>query len=285
MLHCICQELKKNLYLSYSLPAILGIICIALSAPGRTDLTGNEISIFSMLFSEAMQYNKSSNVLNIEQSSLILWSMGTRGWMEVLCPFLVSFGYITILSSERKDKFTQFHLIRSGKWQYCVSKVLSAALTGGFVFLAGYALFGLLLLTVFPSFYTFPQEQQSVYLGIWGCSVAKYVLKRLFGSFLYGMYVSIAGTFVTIVFRDKYMLLCLPFLMSYIYGRLLNKLETDDLACGGKYNRLIQSFLPSSMLNTAWDTYYAMQILFLTAVYLCLAVFFYLTIKRRYCGD
>ena len=104
----------------------------------------------------------------------------------MFAPMLLSMGYILLLSEERRNGQIRFHILRSGNWKYCISKVCSGALAGGIVFLIGYALFGLLLVMRFPSVRTFPIEEQEIFLL--GSSIGIVIMKKLIGAFLYGMF-------------------------------------------------------------------------------------------------
>ena len=145
----MCQmlkaELKKLSFIPYLILSISGIVLLCLSATGETDMSGKQISIFSLIF-QAQQANT-----DISKSALALWQAGIGGWLVVFAPMLLSMGYILLLSEERRNGQIRFHILRSGNWKYCISKVCSGALAGGIVFLIGYALFGLLLVMRFPS--------------------------------------------------------------------------------------------------------------------------------------
>lgn len=148
----------------------------------------------------------------------MLWKCGIGDWLLVFLPLLSTFGYIVLNAEERQSGQIKFLLIRMGNLRYCVSKVLSGALIGGFTFVAGYLIFGVFMLILFPSFGAFPADSQSIYMELYfGNTVFLYVLKRLTGVFLLGIFSSVFGIGVAMIFRDKYMLMCLPFLLNYIY--------------------------------------------------------------------
>ena len=138
-------------------------------------MSGKQISIFSLIF-QAQQANT-----DISKSALALWQAGIGGWLVVFAPMLLSMGYILLLSEERRNGQIRFHILRSGNWKYCISKVCSGALAGGIVFLIGYALFGLLLVMRFPSVRTFPIEEQEIFLL--GSSIGIVIMKKLIGAF------------------------------------------------------------------------------------------------------
>ena len=273
MFHEIKLEFKKNIYVPYIFIEIIGIIILCLSATGETDMNGKQISIFSLIFQELPA---NTDVL---KSALSLWQAGIGGWLVVFAPMLLSMGYILLISEERRNGQIRFHMLRSGYWKYCISKLCSGALAGGIVFLIGYALFGLLMLVRFPSIRTFSAEEQEILLM--GSSISVVIIKKLIGAFLYGMFGSVFGIGVAIVFRDKYMLVCLPFMINYIYQQILTKMATDAMAAEA-YERLtwIETFQPENIMNISLGWNWFLSVILMLAIYAVLSVIFYRCVKR-----
>lgn len=279
MLRCIWLELKKNLYLPYVLLIVSGVLLFGLAVPAGRNRVGEEIAIFSMM----LQGEELKMAAGIEGSDLVLWSAGTSGWLGTFLPFLLTFGYIFVFSSERQDKFLQFLRIRCGNLRYCCSKIMGGALSGGLTFTLGYALFGILMIAFFPSFSSFSPEEQEIYTGIWGGNTAGYVARRLAGSFFYGAGSCMFGIGVAVLLRDRYMLLCLPFLLNYCWIQVLNKLVIADMVYReGLYSRLIQAFDPSSLINMSWDKYWLLELMMMLVLYAGLVVLFYRLMERGY---
>ena len=273
MFHEIKLEFKKNIYVPYIFIEIIGIIILCLSATGETDMNGKQISIFSLIFQELPA---NTDVL---KSALSLWQAGIGGWLVVFAPMLLSMGYILLISEERRNGQIRFHILRSGNWKYCISKLCSGALAGGIVFLIGYALFGLLMLVRFPSIRTFSAEEQEILLM--GSSISVVIIKKLIGAFLYGMFGSVFGIGGAIVFRDKYMLVCLPFMINYIYQQILTKMATDAMAAEA-YERLtwIETFQPENIMNISLGWNWFLSVILMLAIYAVLSVIFYRCVKR-----
>ena len=277
MLREIKLELKKNMYVPYIVVEIVGIILLCFSATGETDMSGKQISIFSLM----LQVQQGGNA--ISKSALALWQAGIGGWLVVFAPMLLSMGYILLLSEERRNGQIRFHILRSGNCKYCISKLCSGALAGGNVFLIGYALFGLVLVMKFPSVQSFSAEEQEIFLM--GSSIGIIILKRLIGAFLYGMFGSVFGIGVAIVFRDKYMLVCLPFMINYIYQQVLSKMATDAMAVEA-WERLdrIEALRPENIMNLSLGWNWFLSVFLMVALYSILAVGFYCCIKRGNCS-
>ncbi|WP_455194588.1 hypothetical protein [Eubacterium ramulus] len=266
-------ELKKLSFIPYLILSISGIVLLCLSATGETDMSGKQISIFSLMFQE-QQANT-----DLSKSALALWQAGIGGWLVVFAPMLLSMGYILLISEERRNGQIRFHILRSGNWKYCISKLCSGALAGGIVFLIGYALFGLLMLVRFPSIRTFSAEEQEILLM--GSNISVVIIKKLIGVFLYGMFGSVFGIGVAIVFRDKYMLVCLPFMIKYIYQQILAKMAMDAMAAKA-YERLtwIETFQPENIMNISLGWNWFLTVILMLAIYAVLSVIFYRCVKR-----
>ena len=114
-----------------------------------------------------------------------------------------------------------------------------------------------------------------------GSSIGIVIMKKLIGAFLYGMFGSVFGVGVAIVFRDKYMLVCLPFMINYIYKQILSKLATDAMAAEAwtRLNR-IDAFRPESIMNLSLGWNWFLSVILMSAIYVVLAVIFYHSVKR-----
>lgn len=270
MIRNIRLEVQKILHLPYLLLSVAGIIALCLTATGETDVGGRQISIFSLMIR--------SEDASSQHVALELWRAGIGGWLIVFAPMLLTVGYIISLSGERQNGQIRFALMRSGKLRYCISKVCGGALAGGIIFLIGYAVFGLLMMIRFPLLSTLPVEEQEFYLM--GSSLAMEVVKYLIGAFLYGMTGSLFGIGVAIVFRDKYMLICLPFMINYIYQQVLSKLSLECWA-SENYEKItwIEAMKPESIMNISGNVIWLIPFVAMLVLYVVLIGIFYLSMK------
>lgn len=100
----MCQmlkaELKKLSFIPYLILSISGIVLLCLSATGETDMSGKQISIFSLIF-QAQQANT-----DISKSALALWQAGIGGWLVVFAPMLLSMDiFYYSLKNVETDRF------------------------------------------------------------------------------------------------------------------------------------------------------------------------------------
>lgn len=128
----IRAEMKKYLYFPYLLLAVIGCVVLAFSANADYDSSGSAVSVFRLAITGIAHKSKQP----IEYSALFMWIKGMNGWLPLILPLLMSFGYIAVLSAERHNGMTGFLLIRSENAKYCATKVTAGVLTGGTLFLS-----------------------------------------------------------------------------------------------------------------------------------------------------
>lgn len=272
MFRMIGSELKKYCYLPYMLIVLLGVICLGFAGTVY-DPSGMPMTIAQLM----IQYFSGEELMSISYSGVIIWSSSLSSWLSVFLPLILTLSYISVLSDERQNGLVQFELIRSGNLRYCVSKVLSGAFYGGLAFLISYAILGGIFMVVFPSISAFPVEEQAIFLRT---SLSLYLLKRLVGSFFYGVFASMFGIGVSIFFRDKYMLLCLPFLLNYIYEQMLMKMVMKLGMTNMELSEWLNWFYPSQIANVSMNRYWITVVLLVMGVYIGLVVLFYQKVKR-----
>ena len=137
--------------------------------------------------------------------------------------------------------------------------------------------FGLMMLIAFPAYISFSVDEQMMYADWYGTGsmVLIYVVKRLIGSFLYGMAASMFGIGAAIFFRDRYMLLCLPFLLNYIYTQILQKLTLE--------NQAVARFNLSNLMNVSGESGWGWTVGLTIVCYVILVLLYYAQVKRRHC--
>ena len=149
------------------------------------------------------------------------------------------------------------------------------------MFLAGYALFGLLLKLFFPAFSSFGEEQQWFYLSFYpGNSVILFCIYRLAGAFFFGVFAGVFGIGVAVFLEDKYMLICLTFLLNYIYQQVLQKAVAGKYAAGAESAAWLESFYPASFANLSASRYWAVPVLVLGLIYCGIVLAFWIRLKR-----
>lgn len=154
-----------------------------------------------------------------------MWRLGFGSWTYILFPLLLTGGYLHMLSEERSCGGTRFFLVREGRVPYCIGKTVSIMISGGVILLGGYLIYGLITVLGFPGF--------SLH-SLTDITVAGYILCRLGRTFLYGMMVGIFGYLVSVYCTEKYIVLCFPMMLSYVYSSVYDRIE-QQLIAGEKW--------------------------------------------------
>ena len=276
MLRNLITEIKKNCHWPYVLLSVVGIICLGFCNTVFQPV-GNQVTLIELI----QQIYTGELIPDVSISVPVIWQRSLGSWLVLFAPLLVSVGYVVTLSSERQNGQMKFELIRAGSIRYCVSKVVSGALFCGFVFLAGYGLFGLLLKLFLPAFSSFGTEEQSFYMEMYfGNSMQAFLCRQLLGAFLFGILAGVFGIGTAVFFEDKYMLICLPFLLNYIYQQILQKITQGMYAAGAESAAWVESFYPASIVNVSASRYWTVPLLVLGLVYLVVAAAFIIRVKR-----
>lgn len=225
-MHSIISEIKKSLYFPLFILSCIGVVCVCCFSEGYISANGKSYTIMELLLflrSDVMLTDISLNRYNI-------WICGIGTWTQLLLPFLLSVGYLYNVSGEKQSGFNRMLLVRETNIKYCVSKLMAVILSGGIILLAGYLLFGILVYMRFPSVYDYSVDKLKLYMEMNpGFHEPAFCFIRCLRIFLYGMFINVFAYLVSIFFRDKYILICLPIMLKYIWGQGVMKLEIDAM--------------------------------------------------------
>ena len=76
------------------------------------------------------------------------------------------------------------------------------------------------------------------------------------------------------------MLICLPFLLNYIYQQVLQKAVAGKYAAGAESAAWLEAFYPASFANLSASRYWAVPVLALALIYCGIALAFWIRLKR-----
>lgn len=279
----IMSEIKKSLYIPFFIMSCFGVVFTCLLSEGYTSASGKSYTVLELL----LFLRRDVMFVDIFLNRYEIWMKGIGVWTQLLLPFLLSVGYLSVVSEEKQTGMNRLILIRENNLKYSVSKVLSAILSGGIIMFVGYLLFGLIVYAKFPSIQEYPKDDLNRYLEFYqnfhlGFHEIFFCFRRCADVFLYGMCVNIFAYLVSIIFTDKYILLCLPLMLKYIWGQAIAKIELDAMNKGQEtLLNLCAVFRMETILNGNKSLYWGMSLLLIFAVYLLgLRLNIYLLRKR-----
>ena len=178
-----------------------------------------------------------------------------------------------MISTERKNGTNRFILIRSNVFRYCISKTLSAVLSSGIILLTGYLLYGIIVFCKFPAPVDFAETYEM--------SESFAVFTRCLRVFGYGAYLAVIPVSVSVIFNDKYVLMCLPLIIKYILDQLSLKIMMTMSEGGGMKIASIINSLSMERIVTERDGFSITNMVFYIGVIAVLTFIMEIIVKGR----
>lgn len=272
----IANELQKNLYLPFFLLAVIGLNVLFFMSEGAKGADGKGYSIFQLVIMSSRLPLRT----RIEFCWLELWKEGLSRWTILVAPVLSAAGFIYSNSEEMKTGADIFLQIRQQRFGFAVGKVLSGALSTAITFTLAYSLFGLVLSFFFVWPDSYDESLSYLLERMYGDDVGLYILKRTVGVFLTGIYMSLFPIFLAVCTADRYLLVSLPIIWTYMRERFIQKLWYLPL---GKDNpELVEAIDPENLPNIFFHRFTGISIQILIVAFVFCFIFFYIIrFKRR----
>lgn len=265
MIFSVWQELYKIVTNYTFLISVAGLAVIILSGTIVTEVsTFKDYNVFQLAF---MQEEKKKEM--IEMYALTyerIFCMGTQGYLWMFSSVFVSAPFVVLMCSAKKNSNIRFELFRSGKTEYILGKLFSSIICGGLVMSLSYALFSVFIHFILPSGNT---------LG-----TLDYV-KRFTEMFFYGM----TSTWITYMLsgfmRNKYLVLCIPFMINYFLKTQLSR----GKFIGNKIAFVVNPTSPSYLFS-AEGSMKNWILIFWAGAFIAGTVFYRFALERRCdCGE
>lgn len=178
-----------------------------------------------------MKLSRSQIESDVNLSSLMVLQAGVAGYFVMFIPIIAAFPFIPNFCAERNSGLMRFTIQRTGKLRYYCVKFLSAVLGGGLSVLLGYILFAVLMLILFPDIRTYNLSKEEL-----SALTDFYIAKRLFliglGIFLYGAVSAIPAFLTSSFVKNRYIITCVPFMITYLYSTSLTRLIYEGMEKG-----------------------------------------------------
>ncbi|MDE6759702.1 MAG: hypothetical protein K2J90_03365 [Lachnospiraceae bacterium] len=270
----IISEIKKSLYIPFFILSCLGVILVCCLSEGYRSASGKSYTIIELF----LFLGKDAMLTDISLNRYDIWVQGIGTWTQLLLPFLLSIGYLYVISNEKLAGVSRLLLVRQNNFIYSISKAIAAMMNGGIIMLAGYLFFGFLIYAKFPSIYEYSVDKISMYMEVHqGFHEVFFCFKRCMGAFLYGMCVNGFSYLVSVFFTDKYIVICLPLMLKYIWGQVIMKIEIDAINNGqDTVLNLCSGLRAENIFNINQSIYWAITLLLMLAIYLagiCLNIY------------
>ena len=160
-------------------------------------------------------------------SAQFLFMRGIGEYAYLFMPMIAAASFVPIYCSERNSGLIRFELIRGNKLRYVAVKQISAMLTGGCIVTAGYLLYGFIVAILFP----WASQFNDLSIEVSMLAVPSLTLSMLLsciGAFLYGAVSVLPAFLFCSIFRNPYVISCLPFVLIYIKNTAITRLLQDN---------------------------------------------------------
>lgn len=153
--------------------------------------------------------------------SLSVFKSALSGYSAMFLPILASFPFVFSQSAERNSGNIRFSIFRAKRLKYYFSKFLCGVISGGICVLLGVALFGIFSFFAFPRLECYPDLPLEFYApdGIFA-----EIARKLLSAFIYGCVSTIPAFFLSSFCRNRYIILCVPFLTRFMQDTATKKI-------------------------------------------------------------
>jgi len=175
---------------------------------------------------------------NLGTINLFLYSnVISNGIMSILAPFIAIVVFSTATLDDMKTGYIKNCTLLGQPKKYLKARVISTALTGGGVFAISYSLLFAIYLIIDPSASVRTSFRFGLFLDVYDRSLLLYCAVFILHSFIFGMVYSLFGMGISMVIKNKYIALGLPFVLYYAAPYLM-------WAVPEKISKLLSYFIP-----------------------------------------
>lgn len=153
--------------------------------------------------------------------ALSVFKSALSGYSSMFLPILASFPFVFSQDAERNSGNIRFSIFRAKRLKYYFSKFICGVISGGICVMLGVMLFGIF------SFFAFPQLEyysstDLEFLAPDG--IFAEMAKKLLSSFIYGCASTVLAFFLSSFCRNRYIILCVPFLARFMQDTAIKKI-------------------------------------------------------------
>ncbi len=270
------QDLKKVIFhYGFIMSTIITIGLCFTSSINIDYSTGNKITILELL----LKYNKEWIIENVHLSAYDIYYNSTNSYIKMFIPIIAAFPFVPAFCSERNCGNIRFVVARTGRFRYYLSKFVTCMIGGGFAVSFGYALFGIIFIPIYPSVFNFPDN---ILVCITNTEICKNIIYNVFGMFLYGAVSTIPALLFTSIIKNRYLILCTPFMLIYLYQSIINRLIINALAKTDFENiPRLENLSPDAIQSVFINSEDAIFIILFNMIYITVAFAIYILLLGR----
>ena len=293
-INVVRQDLNKTVFSIGFLSCVIATAILCTTAVIHIDpSTSREFTVFEML----LKFDREFLLTDVSFSSVIVFTKALSNYFFMFAPIIAALPFISIYLTERNSGYIRMTIARTGKFRYYFSKLVTAFIGGGLGIIIGLAIFGIATVILFPSLSEFSAEDieygmymynsgnsiiSNAYLSFGAPAIA---VLELISVFLFSGMSAMMAYILSSFIRNKYLVLCIPFLIVYIHNSIESKLFISSIHDGaqvGILGKLLSYSRASNLLYIFYpfdDILYT--ILFSLAVLVTALILFTVFMNRR----
>lgn len=242
--HTLRQDLNKTVVnLGFVGAALMTCLLCFTAISYRDEYTDKSYSVIEAFFTFDREFLLSKDSF----SSVSQFSRGLSSYITMFIPIIVAFPFMVTFCAERNNGLMRFTISRTGKLRYYLSKFFASFIGGGLAVLIGLVFYGIAVYIMFPTSSSYFGSAQ-VYMG--NEREIKQILQTLSAGFTYGAFATLPAFFLSSFCKNPYIITCLPFMLVYIWGTAIRKLQiaatADFMQFDSAYYYKLTAFSPDS---------------------------------------
>lgn len=221
MIRSLKCDFNKTLVSMGFLAAIIVTFLLCLTEDVYMDASDmRKYSAFEALFKFERQFMESRSSF----CAVSVFKSALSGYSAMFLPILASFPFVFSQSAERNSGNIRFSVFRAKRLRYYFSKFICGVISGGICVMLGVALFGIFSFFAFPGLGCYPSLPPE-YFAPDGISAE--IARKLLSSFVYGCASTFPAFFLSAFCRNRYLILCVPFLTRYMQDTAVRKITAN----------------------------------------------------------
>lgn len=233
MIRSLKCDLSKTLISAGFLAAVIVTFLLCFTESAYVDSSDNRsYSVLESLFKFKRTFMESTD----QFCSLTIFKTALSGYSAMFLPVLASFPFVFSQSAERNSGNIRFSIFRAKRMKYYFSKFICEIISGGLGIMLGVTLFGIFSAIAFPGLRHYPYLDLNFYAPD---GVFAEVMKKLLSAFIYGCVSTLPAFFLSAFCRNRYIILCVPFLTRFMRETAINKILSNT-----RDNEIFQKVFP-----------------------------------------
>lgn len=256
-------ELQKILTnIAFYLAIASAVMLLLLGNIYVSSMTGEEYTVIDLIIDD----NRSEIIKEADLYTSDVITGDISSYLEMFVPVIVAIPFVIIVCGEKKNSNARFELYRIGKNRFILGKYFADMVAGGMVIMIAYMIFSLIISFILPSGEGIISELRNEFLTdenvIAGflhksCSIKGLYIYKFLRMFLYGAVSVLPAFALSMVTKNRYIIISMPFMFYYLLGKFITKQASEKLGY----------FLPNTVGNI-----YATDVLRLIIIYVAEAL-------------